>query len=114
MDREMAKGLSQELRDALDPLLAEIESLNERIAEYDGRIEQIAKEIYPQVAVLKQVKGVRPRKTVLTPTGLLVEGRSGILLFRVGFLLSYAERRSRDSGCGLALPKSRTDSGCLG
>ena len=50
MNREIAKGLSQELRDALDPLLGEIESLNERIAEYDRRIEQIAKEVYPQVA----------------------------------------------------------------
>ena len=57
MNREIAKGLSQELRDVLDPLLAEIESLTERIAEYDRRIEQIAKEIYPQVAVLRQVKG---------------------------------------------------------
>ena len=35
MNREIAQGLSQELRDALDSLLAEIESLNERIAEYD-------------------------------------------------------------------------------
>jgi transposase len=34
MNREIAKGLSPELRDALDPLLGEIESLNERIAEY--------------------------------------------------------------------------------
>jgi hypothetical protein len=30
MNREIAKGLSQELRDALDPLLAEIESMTER------------------------------------------------------------------------------------
>jgi transposase len=37
-----------------------IESLNERIAEYDRRIEQITKEVYPQVAVLKQVKEVGP------------------------------------------------------
>jgi len=43
MNRESAKGLSQQLRDALDPLLGEIESLNQRIAEYDRRIEQIAK-----------------------------------------------------------------------
>jgi transposase len=48
------------LGEALDPLLAEIESLTARIAEYDGRIEQIAKEVYPQVAVLRQVKGVGP------------------------------------------------------
>jgi hypothetical protein len=38
MNREIAEGLSQELRDVLDPLLREIESLNERIAEYDRRI----------------------------------------------------------------------------
>jgi transposase len=58
MNRETAKELSQELRDALDPLLQEIESLNERIAEYDRRIEQIAKEAHPEVALLQQVKGV--------------------------------------------------------
>jgi hypothetical protein len=44
----------------LDPLLGEIESLTERIAEYDRRIEQITKAVYPQVAALKQVKGVGP------------------------------------------------------
>jgi transposase len=58
MNREIAKGLSPELRDVLEPLLREIESLNEHIAEYDRRIEQIAKEVYPEVALLKQVKGV--------------------------------------------------------
>jgi len=58
MIREIAKGLSQELREALHPLSGEIESLNERIAEYDRRIKQIAKEVYPQVALLQQVKGV--------------------------------------------------------
>jgi transposase len=52
MNREMSQGLSQELRDALDPLFGEIESINERIAEYDGRIEKIGKEIYPQIACL--------------------------------------------------------------
>ena len=61
MNREIAKGLSQELRDVLDPLLAEIESLNERIAEYDRRIEQIAKEVYPQVA--RAQTGERSRTT---------------------------------------------------
>ena len=58
MNRDSAQGLSPELRDALDPLLAEIESLNQRIAEYDRRIEQIAKQAHPEVARLKQVKGV--------------------------------------------------------
>jgi transposase len=50
MNREIAKGVSPELRDVLEPLLRGIESLNERIAEYDRRIEQIAKEVYPEVA----------------------------------------------------------------
>ena len=48
MNRETANGLCRELRDALDPLFGEIESLNHRIAEYDRRIEQIAKEVYPR------------------------------------------------------------------
>ena len=39
---EIAKGLGLELRDVLEPLLGEIESLNERIAEYDRHIVQIA------------------------------------------------------------------------
>jgi transposase len=96
MNREIAKGLSQELRDALDPLLAEIESLNERIAEYDGRIEQIAKEVYPQVAVLKQVKGVGP-------------------LIALTFVLTLDDphrfRRSRDVGCFVGLRPGRRNSG---
>jgi transposase len=58
MNRETTEGLSPELRDVLDQLLQEIESLDECIAEYDRRIEQIAKEVYPEVALLKQVKGV--------------------------------------------------------
>ncbi len=94
--REIAQGLSQELRDALDPLLAEIESLNERIAEYDGRIEQIAKEGYPQVTRLKQVKGVGP-------------------LIALTYVLTlddpYRFRRSRDVGCFLGLRPGRRNSG---
>jgi transposase len=56
--RETSSGLSAELRKALEPLLQEIESLNERIKEYDRRIEKMAKETYPETALLKQVKGV--------------------------------------------------------
>jgi transposase len=35
MNRDSSEGLSQELREALDPLLREIESLNGRIKEYE-------------------------------------------------------------------------------
>src|ERR1700732_2962164 len=58
VNRELATALSAELRDVLEPLLQEIESLNERIKEYDKRMEKIAKEVYPDVSLLKQVKGV--------------------------------------------------------
>jgi len=56
VDRELSAALSTPLRDVLEPLLREVESLNERIREYDQRIEQIAKEVYPEVALLKQVR----------------------------------------------------------
>ena len=57
MNPEKAKGLSAELQRALEPLLAGIESLSERIREYNQRIEQLAQQSYAQVALLKQVKG---------------------------------------------------------
>ena len=96
MNREIAQGLSQELREALDPLLAEIESLNERIAEYDRRIEKVAKEVYPEAALLRQVKGVGP-------------------LIALTYVLTLDDphrfRRSRDAGCFLGLRPGRRNSG---
>src|SRR5690349_20768770 len=58
VSREFGAELSTELREVLEPLFREIESLNERIKEYDRRIEKIAKENYPETELLKQVKGV--------------------------------------------------------
>ena len=58
VSEKLADGLSAELREVLVPLFKEIESLNERIKEYDERMEKIAKDVYPEVSLLKQVKGV--------------------------------------------------------
>jgi transposase len=58
LNPEKAEGLSPELQARLQPLLAGIESLSERIREYNEGIEKLAQESYPQVALLKQVKGV--------------------------------------------------------
>src|SRR5882724_5851014 len=55
---EKAEELSPELQAALEPLLSAVESLSEQIREYNERIEQLAQQSYPQVARLKQVKGV--------------------------------------------------------
>ena len=93
---QIAKGLSPKLRGVLEPLLREIESLNERIAEYDRRIEQIANEVYPEVALLKQVKGV----------GTLI-GLTYILTLDD----PHRFHRSRDAGCFLGLRPGRRNSG---
>jgi transposase len=58
MNPEKAEELSPELQAALQPLLAALESLSEHIAEYNDRIENLAQQSYPQVALLKQVNGV--------------------------------------------------------
>jgi Cys-tRNA synthase (O-phospho-L-seryl-tRNA:Cys-tRNA synthase) len=39
-------------------LLAEVESVSERIRAYDEQIENIAKSRYPETALLQQVHGV--------------------------------------------------------
>jgi transposase len=59
--REIASGLSAGLGEALEPLVREVESLNERIQEYDRRIAKMAKQTYPETALLRQVKGVGDR-----------------------------------------------------
>ena len=96
MNPEKAEGLSPELQRALEPLLAGIESLSERIAEYNERIEKLAEESYPQVARLRQVKGVG---TLIALTYLLT--------------LEDAQRfrKSRDVGCYLGLQPGRRNSG---
>src|SRR6202048_1664117 len=50
MNAEKAEGLSPELQRALEPLLAGIEAVSERIGEYNERIEQLAQQRYPQTA----------------------------------------------------------------
>ena len=92
----MAAGLSAELREALKPLLQEIESLNEGIQEYDRRIAQLAKQDYPEVALLQQVKGVGD-------------------LIALTYILTIEDpqrfRKSRDVGCFLGLRPGRRNSG---
>jgi transposase len=96
MNAEKAEGLSPELQRALEPLLAAIEELSTRICEYNERIESLAQASYPQVALLKQIKGV----------GTLIA---------LTFLLTLEDpqrfRKSRDVGCYLGLQPGRRNSG---
>src|SRR3984893_14754234 len=96
MNPEKAEGLSPELQAALQPLLAALESLSERIAEYNQRIEKLAQESYPQVALLKQIKGV----------GTLIA-----LTFLLTLEDPHRFRKSRDVGCYLGLQPGRRNSG---
>ena len=96
VSREITSGLSTELREALQPLLREVESLNERIQEYDRRIEKMAKEKYPETALLKQVKGVGD--LIATTYVLTLEDAKRF-------------RKSRDAGCFVGLQPGRRNSG---
>ena len=96
VNRELAAGLSTELREVLEPLLQEIESLNERIKEYDERMEKIAQEVYPEVSLLKQVKGV---------------GTQIALTYVLTIEDPYRFEKSREVGCFLGLKPGRRNSG---
>jgi transposase len=96
LNPEKAESLSPELQAALEPLLNAIESLSERIVEYNERIENLAQQSYPQVVLLKQVKGV----------GTLIA---------LTYLLTLEDphhfQKSRDVGCYLGLQPGRRNSG---
>ena len=96
MNPEKAEGLSRELQAALAPLLVALESLSEQIGEYNERIETLAQENYPQVALLKQIKGV----------GTLIA-----LTFLLTLEDPHRFRKSRDVGCYLGLQPGRRNSG---
>jgi len=94
--REITGELSPELREALKPLLREVESLTERIQEYDRRIAIMGKEKYPETALLKQVKGVGD--LIATTYVLTIED-------------AHRFRKSRDAGCFVGLQPGRRNSG---
>jgi len=96
VSRELAAEWSTELRDVLEPLLKEIESLNERVKEYDERMEKIAKEVYPQVCLLQQVKGV---------------GTQIALTYVLTIEDPHRFAKSREVGCFLGLKPGRRNSG---
>ena len=96
LNPEKAQGLSPELQAALEPLLSAIESLSERIHEYNQQIEKIARESYPQAARLEQVKGV----------GTLIA-----LTYLLTLEDPHRFRKSRDVGCDVGLQPGRRNSG---
>jgi transposase len=93
---EVLRGTLARLQRALEPLLATIEELSERIVEYNDRIEALAQASYPQVALLKQIKGV----------GTLIA-----LTFLLTLEDPHRFGKSRDVGGYLGLQPGRRKSG---
>jgi len=90
------EGLGTGLQAALQPMLATVEVITEKIHGYEKELAQIARQEYPETALLEQVTGV----------GLLIA---------LTFILTLDDanrfRRSRDVGCYLGLRPKRRDSG---
>ena len=96
MGQERLKMLPEGLREALRPLLQEVESLTEKIKECDVKIEQIGRTEYPETCLLRQVSGVG---TLIALTFVLTVEDKG----------RFA--KSRDMGCFLGLRPKQSDSG---
>jgi transposase len=96
MGVEKLEELPAALQETLKPLLSEVEALTERIKECDGKLEQIARDYYPETILLKQVKGV----------GTLIS---------LTFMLTIEDKerfqKSRDVGGFVGLQPKRSESG---
>jgi len=93
---ELAGTLSDPLQVALAPLLMEVESLTERIREYEQKLEELAQQRYPEVELLKQVQGV----------GTLIA-----LTFVLTVEDPHRFRSSREAGCYAGLRPKQRESG---
>jgi len=85
LNPEKAEGLSPELQRTLEPLLSAIEELSERCTRRSDHVEALAENSYPQVELLKQIKGV------------------GTLIALTFLLTPHRFQKSRDVGCYLGL-----------
>lgn len=96
VSEELAGSLSEPLQNVLKPLLAEVESVSERIREYDEQIESTAKSRYPETELLKQVHGV---------------GTLTALTYVLTVDDPHRFRTSRDAGAYFGLRPRRRESG---
>ncbi len=96
MGVERLEELPAEVQETLRPLLAIVESLTEQIQASNKKIEQIARNEYPETELLRQVSGVGP-------------------LIALTFVLTVEDperfQKSRDVGCYVGLRPKRSSSG---
>ena len=96
MDPEKAEGLSPELQSGAGAVAGGDRIAERADRECNERIEKLAQESYPQVALLKQIKGV----------GTLIA-----LTYMLTLEDPQRFRKSRDVGCYLGLQPGRRNSG---
>jgi transposase len=96
VSEERMEELPAAVREALAPLLRQVQALTVQIQECDGKLEQIARMHYPETELLKQVSGVG---TLIALTFVLT--------------LEDAARfhKSREVGCYVGLRPRRSESG---
>jgi transposase len=96
METEKLEGLPADLGEMLKPLVEQVESLTAKIQECDGKIEQIARDRYPETQLLRQVSGVGP-------------------LIALTYILTIEDKgrfqKSRDVGCYAGLRPKQSESG---
>jgi transposase len=96
MEVEKLEQLPADLRETLKLLVEEVESLTEKIKECDRKIEQIARDRYPETKLLRQVSGVGP-------------------LIALTYILTIEDKqrfpKSRDVGCYVGLRPKQSESG---
>jgi transposase len=96
LNMERLEELPTGLRDGLEPLVKMVEALTAKIKQCEAEIEQIARDQYPETALLRQVRGV----------GTLIA---------LTFVLTVEDpqrfRKSRDVGCYVGLRPQRSESG---
>jgi transposase len=96
MGVEKLAALPPAMRERLQPLVEQIESLTDQIKKLEGHIEQIARTQYPETELLRQVSGV----------GTLIA---------LTFVLTVEDRerfqKSRDVGCYVGLRPKQSESG---
>ena len=96
MTEKRMEELAEPVREALRPLVRMVEKLTEEIHDCDVKLEQIAREQYPETRLLQQVSGV----------GTLIA-----LTFVLTVEDEHRFQKSRDVGCYLGLRPKRSESG---
>lgn len=96
VEEDLLGELSEPLRLALVPLLAQVRILTVQIHAYDRQIQQMVRERYPEAELLMQVKGVGP-------------------LIALTYMLTVDDptrfQRGRDAGCYVGLRPRQRQSG---